>query len=77
MCLAFAIKKEEQILLGVEDGVFFFLFAGFFLGVLCLFAVQADLKGCEGGHDCLGSEGVLRISLGCFVSIPLLCVFSY
>ncbi|MCO5590850.1 hypothetical protein L7F22_044825 [Adiantum nelumboides] len=25
------------------------------------------LKGCEGGHDCLGSEGVLRISLGCFI----------
>ncbi|KAJ7522045.1 hypothetical protein O6H91_19G080800 [Diphasiastrum complanatum] len=25
------------------------------------------LKGCEGGHNCLGSEGVLRISLGCFM----------
>ncbi|XP_002965853.2 probable serine incorporator [Selaginella moellendorffii] len=25
------------------------------------------LKGCQGGHDCLGSEGVLRVSLGCFV----------
>ncbi|KAJ7549879.1 hypothetical protein O6H91_07G073200 [Diphasiastrum complanatum] len=24
-------------------------------------------KGCEGGHDCLGSEGVLRVSFGCFV----------
>lgn len=25
------------------------------------------LKGCEGGHDCLGSEGVLRLSMGCFI----------
>ncbi|KAH7276285.1 hypothetical protein KP509_39G000900 [Ceratopteris richardii] len=25
------------------------------------------LKECEGGHDCLGSEGVLRISMGCFI----------
>lgn len=24
------------------------------------------LKGCEGGRDCLGAEGVLRVSLGCF-----------
>ncbi|KAL2553743.1 Serinc-domain containing serine and sphingolipid biosynthesis protein [Forsythia ovata] len=24
------------------------------------------LKGCEGGKDCLGAEGVLRVSLGCF-----------
>ncbi|OIV93477.1 hypothetical protein TanjilG_18693 [Lupinus angustifolius] len=29
------------------------------------------LKGCNGGKDCLGAEGVLRVSLGCFVS------FSY
>jgi hypothetical protein len=26
-----------------------------------------DLKGCQGGHDCLGTEGVLRVSLGCFI----------
>lgn len=25
------------------------------------------LKGCQGGHDCLGTEGVLRVSLGCFI----------
>lgn len=25
------------------------------------------LKGCQGGHDCLGTEGVLRVSLGCFL----------
>ncbi|KAK2645752.1 hypothetical protein Ddye_020947 [Dipteronia dyeriana] len=25
------------------------------------------LKNCKGGHDCLGAEGVLRVSLGCFV----------
>ncbi|KAB1201415.1 putative serine incorporator [Morella rubra] len=24
------------------------------------------LKGCKGGRDCLGAEGVLRVSLGCF-----------
>lgn len=24
------------------------------------------LKGCEGGKDCLGAQGVLRVSLGCF-----------
>lgn len=26
------------------------------------------LKGCHGARDCLGAEGVLRVSLGCFVS---------
>ncbi|XP_058111447.1 uncharacterized protein LOC131254744 [Magnolia sinica] len=25
------------------------------------------LQGCQGGRDCLGTEGVLRVSLGCFV----------
>ncbi|XP_052180553.1 uncharacterized protein LOC127793845 [Diospyros lotus] len=25
------------------------------------------LKGCEGGKECLGTEGVLRVSLGCFI----------
>ncbi|XP_074368504.1 uncharacterized protein LOC141708659 isoform X2 [Apium graveolens] len=25
------------------------------------------IKGCEGGTDCLGAEGVLRVSLGCFI----------
>ncbi|KAK0570608.1 hypothetical protein LWI29_003924 [Acer saccharum] len=25
------------------------------------------LKNCKGGHECLGAEGVLRVSLGCFV----------
>ncbi|KAL1823867.1 hypothetical protein ACET3Z_010645 [Daucus carota] len=25
------------------------------------------IKGCEGGKDCLGAEGVLRVSLGCFI----------
>lgn len=25
------------------------------------------LKGCQGGHDCLGTEGVLRVSFGCFI----------
>lgn len=24
-------------------------------------------KGCEGGKECLGTEGVLRVSLGCFI----------
>ncbi|KAJ7969635.1 Serinc-domain containing serine and sphingolipid biosynthesis protein [Quillaja saponaria] len=24
-------------------------------------------KGCNGGRDCLGTEGVLRVSLGCFI----------
>ncbi|KAJ0091181.1 hypothetical protein Patl1_13206 [Pistacia atlantica] len=24
------------------------------------------LKNCKGGHECLGAEGVLRVSLGCF-----------
>ena len=27
------------------------------------------LKGCDGGRDCLGAEGVLRVSFGCFVSL--------
>jgi len=31
-----------------------------------------DLKDCQGGHDCLGTEGVLRVSLGYFVSNFLL-----
>ncbi|KAJ0488044.1 putative serine incorporator/TMS membrane protein [Helianthus annuus] len=26
------------------------------------------LQSCEGGEECLGSEGVLRVSMGCFVS---------
>ncbi|XP_031269563.1 probable serine incorporator [Pistacia vera] len=25
------------------------------------------LKNCKGGHECLGAEGVLRVSLGCFM----------
>ncbi|KAH9326469.1 hypothetical protein KI387_006647 [Taxus chinensis] len=25
------------------------------------------LKGCKGGQDCLGTEGVLRVSMGCFI----------
>ncbi|KAI9128680.1 hypothetical protein K1719_000163 [Acacia pycnantha] len=25
------------------------------------------LKGCDGGRDCLGAEGVLRVSFGCFI----------
>ncbi|XP_054816823.1 LOW QUALITY PROTEIN: uncharacterized protein LOC129316424 [Prosopis cineraria] len=25
------------------------------------------LEGCDGGKDCLGAEGVLRVSLGCFI----------
>ncbi|GAA0154570.1 protein-binding activity modulator [Lithospermum erythrorhizon] len=25
------------------------------------------LKGCKGGKDCLGAEGALRVSLGCFI----------
>lgn len=32
------------------------------------FDVITGLKECEGGVDCLGTEGVLRVSLGCFVS---------
>lgn len=32
---------------------------------LCL---DEELKGCYGTRDCLGAEGVLRVSLGCFVS---------
>lgn len=32
------------------------------------------LKGCNGGKDCLGAEGVLRVSLGCFVSFSIICM---
>jgi hypothetical protein len=28
----------------------------------------ADLSNCGGEANCIGSEGVLRLSLGCFVS---------
>ncbi|XAR53311.1 hypothetical protein NMG60_11021829 [Bertholletia excelsa] len=28
---------------------------------------MARLKECEGGKECLGTEGVLRVSLGCFI----------
>jgi hypothetical protein len=28
----------------------------------------ADLSDCGGEANCIGSEGVLRLSLGCFVS---------
>lgn len=31
--------------------------------------VVAELKNCQGGRGCLGAEGVLRVSLGCFVSL--------
>lgn len=30
--------------------------------------LMTGLKECDGGGDCLGAEGVLRISMGCFVS---------
>lgn len=30
------------------------------------------LKDCEGDHICLGSEGVLRVSLGCFIFFSLM-----
>ncbi|KAI7728304.1 hypothetical protein M8C21_019823 [Ambrosia artemisiifolia] len=30
------------------------------------------LKSCQGGKDCLGTEGVLRVSMGCFVSFCLI-----
>ncbi|GMH04630.1 hypothetical protein Nepgr_006470 [Nepenthes gracilis] len=29
--------------------------------------VNTGFKGCQGGLDCLGTEGVLRVSLGCFI----------
>lgn len=29
----------------------------------------AELQGCDGGRDCSGAEGVLRVSFGCFVSL--------
>lgn len=35
--------------------------------------MNAGLKGCKGENDCLGGEGVLRVSLGCFVS----CLYEY
>ena len=38
---------------------------------------RSDLKGCQGGHDCLGSEGVLRLSMGCFVSFLHLNISIY
>ncbi|GAY66657.1 hypothetical protein CUMW_250530 [Citrus unshiu] len=28
------------------------------------------LKNCQGGHHCLGAQGVLRVSLGCFIAVP-------
>jgi len=28
----------------------------------------AGFKNCKGGENCLGTDGVLRVSLGCFVS---------
>ena len=31
-------------------------------------SICADLKACRGGMECLGSDGVLRLSFGCFVS---------
>eukprot|EP00850_Spirogloea_muscicola_P007941 SM000041S15500 [mRNA] locus=s41:479097:482666:- [translate_table: standard] len=31
------------------------------------------LRGCQAGHDCLGAEGVLRISLGLFVFFAVMC----
>jgi len=31
--------------------------------------VRAGLKVCQGARYCLGAEGVLRVSLGCFVSL--------
>lgn len=30
--------------------------------------MDSGLKGCKGEKDCLGGQGVLRVSLGCFVS---------
>lgn len=36
--------------------------------ILCLLSF-ADLRACgTGGHDCFQTLGVLRVSLGCFVS---------
>ncbi|XP_030954412.1 serine incorporator 3-like isoform X3 [Quercus lobata] len=32
------------------------------------------LKGCEGEKDCLGAEGVLRVSLGCFTFFITMCL---
>ncbi|MFQ6638377.1 hypothetical protein Gotur_016135 [Gossypium turneri] len=32
------------------------------------FPEMEKLKNCQGGRGCLGAEGVLRVSLGCFVS---------
>ncbi|XP_057831577.2 uncharacterized protein LOC131042255 isoform X2 [Cryptomeria japonica] len=36
--------------------------------------VITDLKGCQGGHDCLGTEGVLRVSMGCFIFHFFMCI---
>ncbi|MBA0847153.1 hypothetical protein Goshw_013551 [Gossypium schwendimanii] len=35
------------------------------------FPEMERLKNCQGGRGCLGAEGVLRVSLGCFVSFIL------
>ncbi|CAA6666278.1 unnamed protein product [Spirodela intermedia] len=34
----------------------------------------SGLKGCDGARECLGAEGVLRISLGCFVFFFVMCL---
>ncbi|RWV88435.1 hypothetical protein BHE74_00044578, partial [Ensete ventricosum] len=35
------------------------------------------LKGCHGARYCLGAEGVLRISSGCFVSFRVFSIFWF
>lgn len=35
--------------------------------------MDSGLEGCQGARDCLGAEGVLRVSLGCCVSFFNIC----
>eukprot|EP00897_Mesotaenium_endlicherianum_P006627 jgi/Mesen1/5993/ME000304S05006 len=56
---------------GVNRGAAKYVYAFFFLVAAILAWVIRDyshpvLKGCQGGNDCLGAEGVLRISMGMF-----------
>ena len=36
---------------------------------------STGLKGCKVGKDCLGADGVLRVSMGCFVSFVKISIF--
>lgn len=41
----------------------------------CFYLFVIGLKSCQGGKDCLGTEGVLRVSMGCFVSFYISFIY--